>query len=208
MVGILPFVLKRGRYKQKHPAIIFLNDKEHYQLLEKYLTDFPGIIVGHNIFGFDYKVLKNFIDLRGVISKSVDTLDLLASKCKGKRWKLSLNNLSKINLGRSKKFEGATISGLWNSGKGNEVIDYNIEDCLLTFKLWYHLTTKRPRLVILDDKKYAEERQNLRRKLAIFPRDLQILVGQSNPVTYSSWLRKPANKKTFLPFCERFSYTH
>ena len=148
MVGILPFVLKRGRYKQKHPAIIFLNDKEHYQLLEKYLTDFPGIIVGHNIFGFDYKVLKNFIDLRGVISKSVDTLDLLSSKCKGKRVEVVLEQSIQDKFGCvSKKFEGATISGLWNSGKGNEVIDYNIEDCLLTFKLWYHLTTKRPRLV-------------------------------------------------------------
>jgi hypothetical protein len=206
LVGVLPFILKRGRYTQKHPTIIFLHDEEHYQLLEKYLASFSGIVIGHNILGFDYKVLKKFINLRGIVEKSVDTLDLLASKCKGKRWGLSLNNLSEKNLYRSKKHKGSSISDLWNSGQGNEVIDYNIEDCKLTFKLWYLMVKKQ--LIVLDDKEYAEEWQNFRRKLAISFHDLEILVGKSNPVTYANWLRKSSRKKTFIPLRKYSSYTH
>jgi hypothetical protein len=206
LIGVLPYVLKRGRYTQQHPTVIFLHDKEHYQFLEKYLAAFSGIVIGHNILGFDYKVLKQFINLRGIVEKSVDTLDLLASKCKGKRCGLSLNNLSEKNLHRSKKLKGALIANLWNSGRGNEVIDYNIEDCKLTFKLWNHMVKKQ--LIILDDKEYAEEWQNFRRKLAISLHDLEILVGKSNPVSYAGWLRKSALKKTFLPLRKYCSYTH
>ena len=205
IVGVLPYKLVGNRYKKQIP-IIFLPDEEHMKLLEDCLKNVPDLIVGHNILGFDYKVLKKFISLLGVIEKSVDTLDLLASKCKGKRWRLSLDNLSKLNLGKGKKFKSVSVPALWNSGNGNEVIDYNITDCALTFELWLHMIQKR--LVVLDDNEYPEERQNFQRKLAIFPRDLQILVGQSNPVTYSSWLRKPAQKKTFLPFYKYCSYTH
>ena len=205
IVGVLPYKLEGSRYKKQIP-IIFFPDEEHMKLLEDVLQNVPDLIVGHNILGFDYKVLKKHISLRKIIEKSVDTLDLLASKCKGKRWKLSLDSLSKLNLGKGKKLKGASIPALWNSGKGNEVVAYNITDCILTFELWLHMIQKQ--LVILDDKEYAEEWQNFRRKLKISPRDLQILVGQSNPVSYMSWTRKSDIRKTFLPFAEYCSYTH
>ncbi len=194
-------IATRNRFR-----LFFFPDEEHMKLLEGGLQNVPDLIIGHNILGFDYKALKKHISLRKIIEKSVDTLDLLASKCKGKRWKLSLDSLSKLNLGKGKKLKGASIPALWNSGKGNEVIAYNITDCILTFELWFHMIQKQ--LVILDDKEYAEEWQNFRRKLKISPRDLQILVGQSNPVSYVSWTRKSDIKKTFLPFAEYCSYTH
>jgi hypothetical protein len=58
IIGVLPFVLMRGRYKQEHPIIVFLRDKEHYRFREKYLAEYPGIIIGHNLLGFDFFVLK------------------------------------------------------------------------------------------------------------------------------------------------------
>lgn len=205
IVGVLPYKLEGNRYKKQIP-IIFFPDEEHMKLLENCLQNVPDLIVGHNILGFDYKVLKKLISLRGVIEKSVDTLDLLASKCKGKRWRLPLDSLSKLNLGKGKKLKGASIPALWNSGNGDEVIDYNITDCILTFELWFHMIQKQ--LVVLDDKKYPEERQNFQRKLAIFPRDLQILVGHLHSVSYANWARKSDEKKTFLPFYKYCSYTH
>ena len=206
MVGVLPYVLKRGRYKQEHPPIIFLRDKEHYQFLEEYLVKFPGIIIGHNLLGFDYLVLKEWINVKPLIGKSVDTFALLSAKKRVSRWGLGLDNLARQNLGKGKKLKPTTISTLWNSGRGNEVIEYNYNDCVLTFEIWFHMIRKR--IVCLDRKKYSEEWKDFQRKLAIFNWDLTYLLGKQKPLTYATWLRRAKSKKPFVDIPYGCSFTH
>jgi hypothetical protein len=137
----------------------------------------------------------------------VDTLALLSAKKRISRWGLSLDNLARQNLGNHKALRPATISTLWNSGRGNEVIEYNYNDCVLTFEIWFHMIQKR--IVHLDRKMYPEEWQNFRRKLAIFPWDLTYLVGKQNDLKYNTWIRKAKSRKTLmkLPY-SRCSFTH
>jgi len=207
IVGVLPFVLKRGRYKQEYPIIIFLRDKEHYQILENYLAEFPGIIIGHNLLGFDFLVLKEWINVKPLIRKSVDTLALLSTKTRGRYWGLGLDNLARQNLGKSKTLKSKTVSTLWNSGRGNEVIEYNYKDCILTFEFWFHMIRKR--VVCLDKKKHPEEWRNFRRKLAVFDADLIYLVGKQKPPAYATWLRRAKAREMFvdIPY-GHCSFTH
>jgi hypothetical protein len=206
IVGVLPFVLKRGSYEQEHPIIVFLRDKEHYQFLEEYLARFPGIIIGHNLLGFDFLVLKERINVKPLIRKSVDTLALLSAKKTASRWGLGLDNLARQNLGKRKTLKPTTISNLWNSGRWNEVIGYNYNDCVLTVEIWFHMIRKR--IVCLDRKRYPKEWQNFRRKLAIFNWDLAYLVGKQRPLTYATWVKRAKAKQPFVDIPYGCSFTH
>src|SRR5262249_30553711 len=55
---------------------------EHYAptdftALQKRLDGLPGPIVGHNIFNFDYLVLRRHLNLEHIVGKSADTLHFL-----------------------------------------------------------------------------------------------------------------------------------
>src|SRR5262249_28777588 len=123
-----------------------------------FLKGFKGIILGHNIFDFDYRVLHHEcrlenigaslqhrtngsnrtpeLNLLGIIEKSVDTLWFAARKKRG-RGGLSLRVLVRGNL---KKVAKGTIRGkigsYWRHGKRQRVRDYNKNDSCITFQLW------------------------------------------------------------------------
>lgn len=115
VVGIKIFEKEEDEFIDKGYQSFF-DTKEDYQKLEQFLNDFDGIIIGHNIFDFDYRVLAPKIDLRKVISKSADTLHILAERNKLGLRGLSLNNLAKLNLNLKKTFTGGSVADLWKSG--------------------------------------------------------------------------------------------
>jgi hypothetical protein len=97
-VGIKVFTLHNGRYyPHKHEyylpkqislcfntenANVSVHKHKCYppnqiSVLERFLKEFSGIIIGHNILQFDYRVLRSLISLEGVVEKTVDTLAFL-----------------------------------------------------------------------------------------------------------------------------------
>jgi len=137
-----------------------------------FLKSFKGIILGHNIFDFDYRVLheecrtENIcarlqhrtmsrnsapeLNLHGVIEKSVDTLWFAARKKRG-RGGLRLQTLVKLNLkGASKGTIGKKIASYWHHGKRQRVRDYNKNDCCITFRLWWAAVRDRKLLFRID----------------------------------------------------------
>jgi hypothetical protein len=121
---------------------------EHYgpgdfPTLQQRLEALPGPIVGHNLFSFDYRVLRRHLNLGGVVEKSADTLHLLYEMDGGgeEGGLFSLELLASANLGEHKAAKASTIPKLLKDGKVAEVLAYNERDCDLTFRIWWHMVS-------------------------------------------------------------------
>ncbi len=189
IAGIKIYKLKSGKYYSgKYQYFTTDNIKE----LEPILKDFPGIIIGHNIFGFDYRVLMNHIDLRSVIEKTIDVQMILYKKC-GDLKGLSLAGLCHFNLGKGKTIEGNQVSFLWGQGKYKKVIEYNHNDCKLTKSLWWHIVRKRKLKVVkvtINRHEPKEEPSYNRMRININKRELEEILGQRCKISYKEWIQK------------------
>lgn len=123
---------------------------EHYvptdfPALQQRLDGLPGPIVGHNLFGFDYRVMRRHLNLEHVIEKSVDTLHFLYEHGGGgENGSLhGLEKLDKENFGEGKTEKGSTIPKLLKEGRLAEVLAYNERDCDLTFRIWWKMVSER-----------------------------------------------------------------
>jgi hypothetical protein len=152
--------------------------------LEKFLSSFPGIIIGHNILGFDYRALRQRLNLEGIVEKTVDTQLLLFEKLGGDKRQLrnlSLDSLGKLNFGEGKTAKGGSVSDLWRAGREDEVIAYNATDCRLTEQLW-------ERLVMTGT--IAVGSQTTPRQILMSPRETRILQGLESRFSYETWRDK------------------
>jgi len=172
--------------------------------LEKFLKNFPGIIVGHNILQFDYRVLRPLISLKDVIKKTIDTLAFLHGKNSNDFLGLSLDNLSKENLGKGKTLKGKSISELWRKGKHKKVIEYNENDCILTYKLWWHLLNKK--YLCLSYYNQFELRHIFKKRIKVTKNNLLYLVGKRPSFIFDTWERKIKKDGYILKRKERESF--
>jgi hypothetical protein len=193
-VGTMTYELRSGAY-HPGPHLCFLPDE--LEGLERLLQGFEGVVLGHNILGFDYEVLGSRISLRGVTERTVDTMGFLYEKratepiftpmahddvLSG----LSLDNLGRRNLGRGKKegVSGRSVPKMWREGKREEVIAYNREDLALTFALWRHMVEGRT-VVLKEPEEFDRYRRAVEGervyepwRVEIFEEDLPRLTGQ------------------------------
>lgn len=182
LAGIVPYYLHRGsywpgRYKWFTPATI--------KQLEEFLKHFPGIILGHNIINFDYRILARYISLEGIIDKTVDTLYFLHGKHGFRTAGLGLDALSRLNLGRRKIYLNARNLGrLWRHGHRRKVLEYNKTDCLLTKALWWHLLKEQSVEVQFKDS-YESFMNN--QSYPIVDEDRTVLVGKKPLLTFQIW---------------------
>jgi len=139
-VGLKVFGLSEGVYQAQNHKYYLPGEMAD---LEQFLRSFDGLIIGHNIFAFDYRALRPLLLLDGILEKTVDTLDFLARKNRNRLKGLSLDHLSRANLGKGKTLDGASTPELWRQGRRDEVIAYNENDCILNMELWQHLVRKR-----------------------------------------------------------------
>lgn len=105
--------------------------------LDKHLSE-DGILLGHNIVGFDLPVLKNSMDIYcigGYLDKKayIDT-SMILNKSYGERY--SLNNLAQHTLDASKLMNSADAPIVWKDGDYVSVAEYCLDDCKLVFDLW------------------------------------------------------------------------
>tara|TARA_B100001250_G_scaffold399890_1_gene409782 strand:+ start:937 stop:1533 length:597 start_codon:yes stop_codon:yes gene_type:complete len=99
-----------------------------------------GILLGHNIAGFDLPVLRDSLDIYCVgdyLNKRayIDTSRII-SKAYGERY--SLNNLVKHTLGDEKLMHSEDAPVLWKQEKYEDVAEYCLKDCQLVYDLWKH----------------------------------------------------------------------
>ena len=113
------------------------NDFEAYledriEALIDHLMDFD-LIVGFNIKRFDYQVLRGYgpFDFR-----RVPTLDILETVHGFLGYRLSLDHLARVTLGKNKTGDGLQALRWWKEGKIGEIIEYCKMDVAITRDLF------------------------------------------------------------------------
>ena len=99
---------------------------------KKRLVEFDGLIIGMNLFGYDYRVLQRYFDVTPLIHKTFDFQHFL--------WR---NNGGAVGLGilaerntKHKKVPGSNMANYWDKGEKNYVLKRNRIDCELTGELY------------------------------------------------------------------------
>ncbi len=177
VVGTKIYSLQDGSYEADGYRY-FLADQ--FDALGAFLHGFDGLIVGHNILSFDYRVLHPMIPLHGVVERTVDTLAFLHAQRRSsgnRRGSLKLQTLAQANLGVGKTLKGEKIPRLWKQGKHAEVIAYNEQDCTLAQGLWWKLVSER-RIRIGSD------------TIRIDAKDVSSLTGGDPMFTFDTWRQK------------------
>jgi hypothetical protein len=102
-----------------------------------------GILLGHNIRGFDFPVLRDspsthIYCIQKYINDNryIDTSRKMTKATKGERF--HLQNLVHYNLGESKSLESVMAPALWKSGEYDTVMDYCAKDTKMVYDLWKH----------------------------------------------------------------------
>lgn len=155
----------------------FLADQ--MQELNDFLNSFDGIILGHNLLDFDYRVLEKHIDLARVIPKTIDTLAFIYNRHSYQKGGISLDNLAQKNLGKCKTISGKYISEIWNAGRENEIIEYNKNDCALTKDIWWHMVTHGS--ITTSPKYFGGE------PVFLEPEDYPCLLGLKSQLSFDQW---------------------
>lgn len=164
---------------------------EHYaptdfSALQQRLDELPGPIVGHNLFNFDYRVLRRHLNLGQILEKSADTLHLLYEMGGGgeEGFLHSLDMLAKENLGEGKKAKASTIPKLLKEGKLAEVLTYNERDCDLTFRLWWKMVSERH---ISTDKVSYEDEFPEEIAYNLEDEEVSVITCATPRFTYTTW---------------------
>ncbi len=107
------------------------------------------LIVGHNLYGFDYQLIQPYIkqDVISILGKKDKTLDMMyeLAQILGRkvRW-IKLDDLASRNIGMSKTHDGKEIPKLWRNGRYDEVKEYLINDLKMTEAVYnYALINKK-----------------------------------------------------------------
>lgn len=107
-----------------------------FDLDEHHAND--GVLLGHNLIGFDLPVLKNAMDIfcigKYLDDKAYIDTSMILNKAYGERY--SLNNLAQHTLGTEKLMDSADAPVVWKAGDYASVAEYCLDDCKLVFDLW------------------------------------------------------------------------
>jgi hypothetical protein len=169
---------------------------EHYAppdflALQRRLDELPGPIIGHNLFNFDYLVLRRHLNLEHIVEKSADTLHFLYEQDGGGEdgALYSLDKLARENLGEGKTAKGSTVPQLLKEGKLAEVLAYNERDCDLTFRLWWKMVSERhvsTGEVRYDDDDFPPEELTY----DLEEKDISVLTCATPRFTYATWVEQ------------------
>lgn len=187
VAGVVPYARDRlGRYRRgsyRH----FLRDRlsEFHALL----ADFNGLILGHNVLDFDYRVLRQHMSLEGIIEKTLDLYLFLDSIDPEKRARLSLEVLARRNLNKRKLSGGEDIPALWRGGEVKKVLRRNERDCVIVAELWMRLV-KRRRMSSKLRSAGMFDTPGAPIDLKVAAKHLPVLHGRQPFMTYDEWMRR------------------
>ena len=167
---------------------------EHYPpteflALQQRLDALPGPIIGHNLFGFDYQVLRRHLNLEHIVEKSADTLHFLYEQDGGGEdgSLYGLDKLAKENFGEGKTTKASTIPKLLKEGKLAEVLAYNERDCDLTFRIWWKMASERH---ISAGKARDDEGELFEVTYDMAEKDISVLTCATPRFTYTAWVEQ------------------
>jgi len=97
-----------------------------------------GLLLGHNIKGFDLPVLRDAMDIYCINKyikeeQFIDTSRILLKE-HGERFQLK--NLVKCTMNDAKLMESADAPKLWKMGQYDDVVEYCMKDTQLVYDLW------------------------------------------------------------------------
>lgn len=187
VIGIVPYFLdKNGHYRRgsyKH----FLRDQ--IQDFHAFLVNFDGLILGQNLFDFDYRVLRPHMSFEGIIEKTFDLYFFLDSIDSGKRSRLSLEVLAYLNLKKRKLSLQKDISALWRMGGTRQVLRRNERDCDLVAELWLKLIKERSLKSKLRSPSILGSPRT-RTRLHIEDVHIPIVHGYTPLITHTEWIQR------------------
>lgn len=167
---------------------------EHYAptdfpALQQRLNELPSPIVGHNLFNFDYLILRRHLNLEHVVEKSADTLHFLYEQDGGGEdgSLYSLDKLAKENFGEGKTAKASTIPKLLKEGKLAEVLAYNERDCDLTFRIWWKMVSERH---ISAGEARDDEGELFEVTYDLEEKDISVLTCATPRFTYTTWIEQ------------------
>lgn len=145
------------------------------------LNNFDGIIIGHNLWDFDYRLVwAQFGDLSAAVAKTCDTLTVLRSLHRGKG--LKLDSLARINFDDSKTTSAERAIAFYKDPKmRNLALSYNEHDCDLVFKTWEQMV--REQYIDIDAGGYQK-------RLYVGIAQILALTGQSPQMTAARFVKK------------------
>ena len=106
--------------------------EDNVQELIQELLD-ADLVVGFNVLRFDYVVLSAYTDFP---LHELPTLDMLAYIYRRLGFRISLDDLARVNLGISKSGHGLQAIAWWNEGNVDAIIEYCRQDVTITKELY------------------------------------------------------------------------
>lgn len=120
--------------------------------LEKLLKS-ADVVVGYNIWSFDYGVLSSYFSSD---PWTFPTLDLMVAMKKTVGFRPKLDALAKANLGTGKIGKGMDAEVYWQKGELDKLEKYCLEDVRLTYEIW-KLGAKTGKLKYYDKSGFIKE---------------------------------------------------
>ena len=117
-----------------------LHPRELGEHLQKHV-DGGGIILGHNLMGFDLPVLKDALDCHyagELMAKNKECVIDTSAILRSAGTPVSLGDLCKHTLGTTKLMDSADAPKAWEEGKYREVAEYCLKDAQLVYDLLKH----------------------------------------------------------------------
>jgi len=165
------------------------------RLLQAKLSKHKGIIVGHNLFAYDYRVLSSRIKLNGIIEKSVDLSTWFEERIDpNSDLTFDLQGIIKLNLGRNRTRATRHVNKLWLAGGKRQVFDQNMVDCISLVELYGQMLFNRTINVPFKKRGFSETRF---RCLHMNETDLDVLRGKHSYFSSKEWyklIQAPANE--------------
>lgn len=143
------------------------NDIEVFseRTIQKFIdaADAADLVVSHNGLGFDYKILKKYLDKDPY---DYPTWDTLAECQKTIGFRVGLDNLAKETLNYGKIGTGADAPDLYRSKQWSKLKKYLVRDVKLSKEIFYHgvyegylnyRTKKTNRFIRIDTSHWKDE---------------------------------------------------
>ena len=108
--------------------------EDQVPLLIEHLKRFE-LVIGFNIKRFDFHVLGGYSDFD---FSELPTLDILEEVHKRLGYRLSLDHLASVTLGKKKTADGLQALKWWKQGRTQEIIDYCKADVKITKDLFQY----------------------------------------------------------------------
>ena len=142
-------------FSEETQGFIHFRENQVEDLIEDLFS--ASCVVGFNILGFDYYVLKPYTE-KDLFS--LPTLDLMKELQKELGFRLSLDHLALENLGKGKKGSGLDAIKWYREGKIDQLLEYCEYDVQITREL-YNLGKEQGFLYYRDKSKRERREVNV-----------------------------------------------